>query len=1389
MLQNDWSEVHNEEIQNIKFSRWFKKIPIADCSHSDNIINAHEAKLVGMAFSGGGIRSAIFNLGILQGLANLNLLHILDYLSTVSGGGYIGSWFSALLFRSFDSPDLDFKQNDFNKNQLKELCTLIEKDNYDLSLRNKPKTIEWLNELLTTKKLYQEVKNKKNFKFSKKIEKLNSITNSAMKKNRTFVNLVKRLNRLILEEVYNGIASECKQHNINNSREKLGSIIHRLKTNDINSFNGEQDPNKNSEINFLRKYSNYLTPRRGFTTDSLALGVSYMINLILNLVILLLIFASILTIPLLFVFLYYWLASISSPLILGICSVLSLGISVFCAYNIQSLGPDKEQAGDFKKKKGKLLFLYVFVTFFLFTSGLFSIFLLQTSQLPQPYKIKEWIFNITGVFVLCWLFGRCKDLWRLFRIKEKSEKKRQVQVLASEFFAALFSGILTGPLFFLAVSVIANWQKSFSVDTDVSAIGFSVLGLPLVVLIFGLSTVAYMGICGRNYTENWRELTYRLWAILINYTFFIGGFLIITVYGPYLMIKTSELVKPFLTGWILTSLGAVLAGKVKLPQGKKLKILVKVITNVGPYIFVVGLVLFLSWILHEFWITILEWLKGWKPFSLKIDFNDLGKQEYWIQIRLMLNYWFVPLIGSFVFFLLALFLSSRVGTNKYSLNAIYGNRLVRAFLGASNKKQYQRNPITFFNPSDNDVKLSSLSSLNDKLMIYPGPYHIINTTINLVKSPNLAWQKRKGASFIFTPLYSGYDRKHTFDERSDQQGGKHKGAYIPSLYYSDEEGVSLGKAMTVSGAAASPNMGYYTSVPIAFLMTIFNLRLGWWLRNPLKGDANTLKDKDPKLGFLYLLNELLARAGENSNYIYLSDGGHFENLGLYELVKRRCRYIIACDASRDKDLKFNDLGNAIEKCRTDFGIDIMINVEPIRKQGNNNKSTWHCAIGTVCYSAVDENAQDGVLFYIKASLTGDEPLDIERYASQYPDFPHQSTADQWFDETQFESYRRLGEHIARVAFQDAANNDRVFLNDKDSNDENTKLAEINVERLFHELKKQWYPPIPSLEKAFARHASGLESIISRLKADDNLRFLDQQMYPDIGKLDKLFPESERLDEYLPKSGKELRAGFYMCKEMLVFMESVYHDLNLDEYFEHPDNRGWINLFRRWAWSRMFRFTWSVTASTFGARFQTFCEQKLKFKKGAVKVGIDKKGIPRGLQVKCNIIKKYLLQKPNEEIFGGAYTSEYLGNFMKNAENKYGFNYFETKLLISLIKANPKPCIIYPLFIRIEDNPLKDKLEFDFNIGFIMMDYSQKEMYYFRIQNHLRKMGLARESLLAFLSDEYFYEKRINLNLVRPSFDTPEVPSKKEWKYFEMLFQMVKSDVGTIHSKGKAKQAT
>jgi hypothetical protein len=334
-----------------------------------------------------------------------------------------------------------------------------------------------------------------------------------------------------------------------------------------------------------------------------------------------------------------------------------------------------------------------------------------------------------------------------------------------------------------------------------------------------------------------------------------------------------------------------------------------------------------------------------------------------------------------------------INVNSFSLHAMYRQRLIRAYLGASNP-QRQPHRFTGFDEHDN-IPMCGLTAHR--------PLHVVNIALNLVSGANLAWQQRKAESFTSTRLHTGSSRV----------------GYRPSLAYGGHykpdhrNPISLGTAMTISGAAASPNMGYNSSPLLTLVMTLFNARLGWWLGNP-KAKRELWKLPGPRFGVRPFIDEALGLTNDENSWIYLSDGGHFDNLGLYEMVLRRCRLIIVSDAGADPKFAYEDLGNAIRKIRIDLGIAVEFEkpmpMSPDRRP-TEGRSAHHCAIGTIRYSAIDPDAPPGTLIYLKTSLSGDEPLDVLHYAAQNSSFPHQPTVDQFFDESQFESYRRLGLHI------------------------------------------------------------------------------------------------------------------------------------------------------------------------------------------------------------------------------------------------------------------------------------------------------------------------------------------------------------------------------------------
>jgi hypothetical protein len=348
--------------------------------------------------------------------------------------------------------------------------------------------------------------------------------------------------------------------------------------------------------------------------------------------------------------------------------------------------------------------------------------------------------------------------------------------------------------------------------------------------------------------------------------------------------------------------------------------------------------------------------------------------------------------------ILTLVLGRVININRLSQQANYRNRLVRAYLGASNPNR-QPHPLTGMDATD-DVHLAQL--LNQR------PFHVVNMALNISRGTT-----RKSESFVMTPLHCG----------SALLG------FRPTAEYA--RGVSLGTAVGISGAAVEPGfIGGRSRFRRAALM-LFNARLGMWFGNPGSAGRFTWRRTRPRFAISSCIQEMFGLATENGRYVRLSDGGHFENLGLYEMVLRRCHFIVVSDASEDPEFYFPDLGEAVRKIRIDFGIPIDFNVMTIypRSAINDLKTPGHnCAIGRIRYSAVDgSTAPDGIIVYIKPVIYGAESRDIYAYLKMSDTFPHEGTTDQFFSESQFESYRMLGAHTMELLCTDSGGDFRCFI--------------------------------------------------------------------------------------------------------------------------------------------------------------------------------------------------------------------------------------------------------------------------------------------------------------------------------------------------------------------------
>lgn len=349
-----------------------------------------------------------------------------------------------------------------------------------------------------------------------------------------------------------------------------------------------------------------------------------------------------------------------------------------------------------------------------------------------------------------------------------------------------------------------------------------------------------------------------------------------------------------------------------------------------------------------------------------------------------------------------------INVNRFSLHAVYRNRLVRAFLGSA-RPERTPDPFTGFDPQDNP-RMVDLGEVAAPRKLFP----VINTTLNVTEGERNAWSERKGESFTITPKACG--AAYLLRQEDADAGYAARGAYVRSESYAGSEketgpkdrprGISLGTAVALSGAAASPNMGYHTSAATAFLMTLFNVRLGAWLPNPAVANTWHLSRAKPPNALVTLFRELAGLSSDQGKAVYLSDGGHFENLGLYEMVRRRCRHIVVVDAGADPDADFGDLGNAVHKIRIDHNIEIKFH--PTLEIGSRLKPLkpfYWFAYAKIVYP---EGGPEGELIYIKPSDLPDMPMDVRAYRNANDSFPHQPTYDQFFGETQFESYRQLG---------------------------------------------------------------------------------------------------------------------------------------------------------------------------------------------------------------------------------------------------------------------------------------------------------------------------------------------------------------------------------------------
>lgn len=763
------------------------------------------------------------------------------------------------------------------------------------------------------------------------------------------------------------------------------------------AFEPEPQPIRN-----LREYSNYLTPKLGlFSPDTWTAAAMVVRNMLLNWLVILPALAAVVAIPWLF------LAAVENNnlfsrfdgtfVILATLTELIASISVFRARRFSSSLPYEQ--GNFVRR----CVLPVVLAAALLCVAVLGMKRWITPGLVHPSSdlVNVWIFAVVWCVVNP-LIG-----WTMIEIgwftPRSAANAPPVDPMVKrvrrrfEFWGLLTSGAITSALL---VGVILYWLAPLYASPG----WYVVLGLPILLTLYLLARTLFVAVASASESpyaaaacSNVNDADREWWARMSGWVLLIAAAWVaitaICLFGPMGLRWLGDNVSKFAPAIVggLGGISGILAALVgsrdttnasDAPANGSL--VRRIALGAAAPFFAIVVVVVVAWAVAEFGFYTAPWLeRGVDALGYTGYPSSLGDLTPW-------SFLLVPLALAAV----AYVMGRIVNVNRFSLNGFYRNRLVRAYLGASRANR-NADPFTGFSLEDN-VRLATLQqSVQTRAKLLP----IVNTTLNLVRSGDkLAWQQRKSESFSMTPFFCG----------------NHRQGYRPSERYGGNTGITLSTAMAISGAAANPNMGYNSSPAVGFLMALFNARLGAWLGNTNSHGQNTYRRNGPHQALWPLFAELFGMTHADGSYINLSDGGHFDNLGLYEVVLRRCRHVLVSDAGCDGKASFEDLGNAIRKIRIDFGISIDFTREIEIRSNDEHKPGLYCAVATINYKKADgAKVENGTLLYIKATKhAGGAPLpyDVYSYSKASQSFPHESTSDQWFSESQFESYRALGRH-------------------------------------------------------------------------------------------------------------------------------------------------------------------------------------------------------------------------------------------------------------------------------------------------------------------------------------------------------------------------------------------
>jgi hypothetical protein len=849
----------------------------------------HKENHSALCLSGGGIRSATFNLGLLQGLARHGLLEKFEYLSTVSGGGFSGGWLSA-----------------------------------------------W----------------------------------------------------------------------INRHPEGLQGVVKELgkETAAAPSTQKPLDPEPEA-LSWLRNYSNFLSPKLGlFSADTWTLVATILRNIFLNWMVFVPVLMAVLMLPRL------WVAFIerrtfegAEDYSIGIAFIAGLIALLYIGINLPSMR---------RPNRGQAAFLLRCLLPLVISAMALATYGMRAFQQRVEPELENFIYYQVAIILVPWIV--CAFYQYRIRKGTASPTKLVVHFLLATLLIFL-AQLITAWLLWKAAMM---WIKA--PDTPGNHLLYACFAVPLILGLLAMTGILLAGLTS-NYTEDedqewWARAGAWVFIAIIGW----AAISVLVIYGPQLLTRLlgglpGKLSRgQFFSKEMLATLGAIASGAITIFGGFSAKtpsndqeakksgglgaMLMGLLMNVAAVVFLVFIISALALLTNSVmaalfygpWLGRASTLPGTPPHALVILQSP--------PLLLLLMTALLAIVGGLF--------GRLINTNKFSLHYLWRNRIIRAYLGASNPNR-RPNRFTGFDRNDN-VHMHELKPTRDRKLL-----HVLNFALNLVSGEKLAWQERKAESFSVSPLHCGNYRLGY--RRAEDYGGRVKPGDPKAKH-----GISLGTSIAISGAFVSPNMGYMQSSPvIRFLMTLFNVRFGWWLGNSGRaGDGasdmtRTYDLNGPRLSVKPIVKEALGMTNDRSDYIYLSDGGHFENFGLYEMVLRRCRLVVIGDATSDAEYSFESLGQSLRKIRIDFGIPVEFQKFLITRPSSNEKGVY-AAIGTIKYHCIDGGTPketDGTLILIKPTLLGNETRDILNYATESGTFPQEFIGDQWFSESQFESYRALGSHI------------------------------------------------------------------------------------------------------------------------------------------------------------------------------------------------------------------------------------------------------------------------------------------------------------------------------------------------------------------------------------------